>query len=106
MLPLLLLILFGIIEFGRYYNARIALTGAVREGARVLALGTGDPAQTTVDAAPTLDGSLISVIPSASPCTSGQPATVAASYPFAYAIPFWRDGTITIESSGVMRCGG
>ena len=55
-LPLLVMLVFGIIEFGRGYNAKIELTGAVREGARELALGkTSTQAQTTVrDAAPTL----------------------------------------------------
>ena len=45
-LPVLVLFVFGIIEFGRAYNARIELTSAVREGARALALG-GDPAAAT-----------------------------------------------------------
>ena len=38
-LPVLLLIIFGIIEFGRIFNAHITLTHASREGARAGALG-------------------------------------------------------------------
>ena len=37
-LPLLLLLLFGIIDFGRVLNAQITLTEAAREGARAAAL--------------------------------------------------------------------
>ncbi len=38
-LPLLLLLVFGIIDFGRALNAQITLTQAAREGARLEALG-------------------------------------------------------------------
>ena len=38
-LPLLLLIVFGIIDFGRLLNAQITLTQAAREGARLAAVG-------------------------------------------------------------------
>lgn len=105
-LPLLVLLVFGIIEFGRAYNAKVSLTGAVREGARVHALADGDPVAVTRQAAPTLKTQDIAVTTSASPCTSGEPATVTASYPFTYSIPFFGEGTITIQESGVMRCGG
>ena len=37
-LPVLLLILMGIIEFGRAYNAQVSIQAAAREGARELAL--------------------------------------------------------------------
>ena len=40
LLPLLLLLVFGIIDFGRALNAQITLTQAAREGARLAALGT------------------------------------------------------------------
>jgi Flp pilus assembly protein TadG len=41
-LPLLLLILFGIIDFGLMLNRQILLTEAAREGARAAALGGSD----------------------------------------------------------------
>ena len=37
-LPVLLLILLGIVEFGWLFNAQISMTSAAREGARVLAV--------------------------------------------------------------------
>ncbi len=41
-LPLLLLIIFGIIEFGRIFSAQLTLTHASREGARAGALGNSN----------------------------------------------------------------
>ena len=43
-LPLLLLLVFGIIDFGRALNAQITLTQAAREGARLEALGDSSAA--------------------------------------------------------------
>ncbi len=37
-LPILVLILFGVIEFGGVYNAQLMVTGAAREAARTMAL--------------------------------------------------------------------
>lgn len=45
-LPILLLVLFAMVDFGRAYNMKIELSQAAREGARVIALGgTGSEAQ-------------------------------------------------------------
>lgn len=108
-LPVLVLFLFGIIEFGRAYNARIELTSAVREGARSLALG-GTAATATAatrTAAPGLTSSEIAVNPTvcATPPVAGANASVVATYPFTYTIPFLRTGTWTLTAKGVMRCG-
>ena len=109
-LPVLVLFVFGIIEFGRAYNARIELTSAVREGARSLALG-GTPAAATAatrTAAPGLTPAKILVTTTACPATPSptQNATVLATYSFTYAVPFFRSGTWTLTAKGVMRCGG
>ena len=104
--PILLVLAFGIIEFGRAYNAKVELTAAVREGARSLALGSGDPLTATYDAAPGLDPASMVVTTSGTPCTAGTEASVTASYPFAVHIPFWGTPTLNLEAEGVMRCGG
>jgi len=44
LLPVLLLIVYGLIEGARVYQARLAISYAAREGARVLAVGTHDTA--------------------------------------------------------------
>lgn len=106
-LPLLVLFVFGIVEFGRAYSARIELTAAVREGARAAALG-GDPVASTRNAATGLEAGSITVTPTACPedPSPDDNASVSASYPFDYDIPFFRSGTWTLKAKGVMRCGG
>jgi hypothetical protein len=106
-LPVLVLFVFGIIEFGRAYNARIELTSAVREGARAVALG-GDGVAATKAGAPGLSSSRITVAQTACPAnpTATTNASVVATYPFEYSIPFLHHGTWTLSARGVMRCGG
>jgi Flp pilus assembly protein TadG len=104
--PLLFLLLFGIIQFGRAYNAKVELTGAVREGARALALGTGDPIARTVEAAPGLDAGDMDVTTSDDPCVAGTSSWVQADYDFEIAVPFWGTQTVGISARGVMRCNG
>ncbi|MGI9648242.1 MAG: TadE family protein [Acidimicrobiia bacterium] len=104
--PLLLLLVFGIIEFGRAYNAQNTLTHAAREGAREYAI-TQDPVAgetAAKDAATSLTSSDITVTLSA--CTPGQPATVTLQYPFQLQIAFFPVSNFTMQSEGVMRCGG
>ena len=36
--PILVMLIFGIVEFGRGYNTKVTVTHAAREGARILAL--------------------------------------------------------------------
>ncbi len=105
-LSLLVMILFGIIGFGRAYNAQVTLTHASREGVRVLAI-TGDAAaavQATKDAAPTLNPALVSV--STGVCSPGFPTELTASYPFELDIPFFGTRNLNLDSTAVMRCSG
>jgi|SRR5919106_696217 Flp pilus assembly protein TadG len=106
-LPLILLLILGMVEFSRAYNAQITLTQASREGARVLAI-TKDSTQaitaTETVAGTTLDTTQLNVTTTA--CNSGDPTSVTASYPFTYEIAFFGTATITLEATGVMRCGG
>lgn len=111
-LPLLLLMLFGIIDFGRMLNAQITLTEAAREGARAVSLGL-DPAprvaaatrgvEVTVDTEPCPDADL------------GADAVVEVSHPFQPVTPLGPimalfggedDGSVTITATGVMPCVG
>jgi hypothetical protein len=97
-LPVLVMFVFGIVEFGRAYSARIELTAAVREGAR---------AEATKDGAPGLDRARIEVpVPDSCTVPLARNATVNASYQFHYTIPLVRTGTWTLKAKGVMRCGG
>ena len=108
-LPVLVLLLFGIIEFGRGYNAKIELTGAVREGARRMALGkpTAEVQDAVIDAAPglSLTAGDISLGPACPAGDANGNATVTAQYGVDYDIPLFGSGTFDIAVTGDMRCG-
>lgn len=108
-LPLLLLLVFGIIEFGRLYNAQVTLTHAAREGIRdyVIFQEPGqaeDVARNAVSS--NFDDSPMVVDITPDPCEAGLPTTMTITYPFNMRIPFIGDNVITITTRGVMRCGG
>ncbi len=107
-LPVLMLFVFGIVEFGRAYSARIQLTSAVREGARAVALGNDGVAATQAGASG-LNPALAPAQVSANNCkvTPSPPdAVVTVTYPIPYTIPFFGSNTWTLTAKGVMRCGG
>ena len=105
-LPILVLLVFGIIEFGRAYNAQVSLTHAAREGVREYAItqdaGAGTAAAT--NAATSLNPSLMTFATSG--CVIGQPASLTISYPFELLIPLFPASSLTLSGQGVMRCGG
>jgi Flp pilus assembly protein TadG len=117
--PILLLLLFGIIEFGRVYNAQIELSGAAREGVRVMAIQNSPTAAraATRQGAPSLNPALtdsqISILtngPDPSSCLGAPGATnptvtVTATYPLTFLTGMFGNG-ITITGKSVMQCGG
>ncbi|ACX52170.1 TadE family protein [Ammonifex degensii KC4] len=90
-LPLLLLILFALVEFGRVFFAYLVITNAAREGARLAAVGGSDVAivDRVKDAAAGLEqGKLqVEVSPSAPDRVSGTTAVVKVSYPVNLLLP-------------------
>jgi Flp pilus assembly protein TadG len=95
--PLLILLLFGIVQFGRGYSAKVQLTGAARDGARSVALR--QPIAPAAGITFTVNSS----------CPAGDTtsnASVTATSTFQYDIPFFRSETKTLTATGVMRCGG
>ena len=105
-LPLLAMLVFGLVEFGRGYNAQVTLTHAAREGVRTLAITQDSGAAATVakNAATSLDPASISV--TSTPCIIGDPVELTLTYPFTYDIPIVGTSTINLTGTGVMRCGG
>ncbi|MEW6771806.1 MAG: TadE/TadG family type IV pilus assembly protein [Bacillota bacterium] len=83
-LPILILILFGIMEFGRIFSAYLVITNAAREGARLAAVGASDTAieQRVEDAAAGLDETklTVTITPPAAGRVSGAEATVRVDY--------------------------
>lgn len=121
LLPVLLLIVCGVIDFGRALNAQITVSAAAREGARLAALRFPESlVQDRIRIAAT--GLPVSVsLPYACPAIgSGRPwdrprAEVVVSHDFDFLTPLGTlahltggggTGTLTLTGKGVMRCGG
>jgi len=116
-LPLLLLLLFGLIDFGRALNAQLTLTQAAREGVRLAALGyPAAEVQARADAAaPELSGVSVTVAASCPPDAGpAADAVVNVSYSFSFITPvgaiaglFGGGGLgapIVLTAQGVMPC--
>lgn len=110
-LPVLVLLCFGIIDFSRMLNAHLQLSQASREGVRLAALGSGGytPAQVTQrakDAAPNpgFTNNAISVDPP-SMCSSASTLTATAKVTVHYSYTGILFSHNLSEQAG-MRCGG
>lgn len=117
-LPILMTLLLGIIEFSYLFNQQISLTQAAREGAREYALHQGttgfDLDATVQNAAPGLETVTASSVPSTG-CPSGTSVIITVSHSYS-SLTGWFDflnittagGTkaIVLEGQGAMRCGG
>ncbi len=111
--PLLIVLVLGIAEFGHAFQVSGTLSAAAREGVRVMAL-QNDPvaARAAVrGAAPTLrpavtDGQ-IAITPAACPTTGTTNTTVrlTVTYPMPFLTAFFGSG-VTLSGTGVMRCNG
>ena len=115
-LPVLALILFGVLEFGRVWSQYQVFQGAAREGARCAAVASTsecDP-ETEVEAAAqpfTPEGPISISLQggSARPdgCLdedAGQDVLVSWEQPMQLNIPFWDNATVTPTIKAVFRC--
>lgn len=91
LLPVVLLLVFGLIDFGRALNAQITLTQAAREGARLASFGQASAAvvtrtQTAANglSLPAADIAVTTCAPGAGAAANAQ---VTISYPFSFATP-------------------
>jgi Flp pilus assembly protein TadG len=115
-LPVLALILFGVLEFGRVWSEYQLFQGAAREGARCAAVkATSDcDIQTEIDRAaepfkPAEDATVELVGGGSAPtgCTvndQGNDVQVSWVQPLEINIPFWKDMTVTPTIKAVFRC--
>ena len=115
-LPVLALLLFGVLEFGRVWSQYQVFQGAAREGARCAAVQAtqfsdceiqlaineaAGPYVPSTDATVTIDGN-----PSTG-CTNadqGKDVQVEWEQPLDINIPFWNDVTVTPTIKAVFRC--
>lgn len=108
-LPVLILLILGMIEFSFVFNAQISLTNAAREGARVMAI-QNDPATAkaaAIAAAPSVNPAVtagqIAVTPA--DCAAGDTVTVTISYTADLFTGFFGED-LALSGKGVMLCGG
>ena len=111
--PLLIVLVLGIAEFGHGFQVSGTLSAAAREGVRVMAL-QNDPAAARAavrGAAPSLVPAVtdaqITITPASCP-TSGPTTTtvrLTVTYPMPFLTGFFGSG-VTLSGTGVMRCNG
>jgi Flp pilus assembly protein TadG len=110
-LPVLLILVLGIVEYGRAYNTQTIVSGAAREGVRVMALQNSQSAArsaTKTAASPTLalTDTQITISPATGACTTGTfNATVKVVYDMPFITNFFGT-TVKLTGTGVMRCNG
>jgi Flp pilus assembly protein TadG len=111
-LPILIVLALGVVEFSWAFQTQTTLAAAAREGARVLALqGTEAEVELAVQAATTsLDPALTTGDIDVSPAScdgspAGTDATVTITYSMPYLTGFFGE-SITLDADGVMRCNG
>lgn len=106
--PVLVMLLLGIAEFGRAYNAQITLTNAAREGVRVMAINNSqtDARTAAKNAAALLNPALAggNVTFSAPSCTVGAQVSVTISYTLSTMTGI--AGPFPMTGKGTMLCGG
>ena len=117
-LPLLLMLLIGIIEFGRIYTIQISLSQAAREGARYAAVHYADDdldvEGAALGAAPSLDGLPVVVHNDPDSCASGTNARVTTTVTLTSLSGLFDAELlgmpvifpVELTGVGVMQCGG
>jgi Flp pilus assembly protein TadG len=113
--PLLMLIVFGIIDFGRALNAQITLTQAAREGVRLEALGEPGVIARTQAAATGLSPVNVTLIACPAGAGPSADAVVTVTYQFSFITPIGAvagliggsgglGSPVTLSARGVMPC--
>ena len=111
--PLLVLLVVGIAEFGRAFQVQSTLSAAAREGVRTMALQNDQAAARTMAESvagslnPALTDADITISPAS--CPLSYPSTTDVTVTISYRLPFFSSffGTgVDLTGRGVMRCNG
>ena len=110
LLPVLMAILLGTIEFGFAFYTQASVAGAAREGVRNYAINKVVSSAKSVATAATPDPSKVAaVVVTPAPCISGAQATLTVTYQYK-SLTGWFDGllgsNVVITGKGSMLCGG
>jgi Flp pilus assembly protein TadG len=109
-LPVLMLMIFGIYQFGQTYSDYIQVTNAARTGGRKALVSRSDTngVADTITAAQNAtwwlnkSNMVVSVSP-AQPWTTGEEVTVTVTYPYAISLLGFVAGSGTLKSSTTVR---
>ncbi|TFV51942.1 TadE/TadG family type IV pilus assembly protein [Blastococcus sp. TF02A_35] len=109
--PLLLLLVLGIAEFGRAFQVQGTISAAAREGVRTMALQDDRAAARAAvrNAAGTLDPAITDLQIAIPQTCAGRPVGSSVELTITYEMPFLTDffGTgLELTGRGVMRCNG
>ncbi len=110
-LPVLLMILCGIIEFGLVFSRAQAVEAAAREGGRLASLSS----TTNADVVDRVDATLVGTVLDSAPTVAmspvigclgreGQSVTVTVTAPHQISIPFVFDHDLNLTGQAVFRC--
>ena len=111
--PLLVLLLFGIVEFSLMYNRQQALHAAAREGGRVASLETSthdaivDAVNSALIGTTFSSTAVISITPDTTrPClhNAGETVTVTVTADSDVDIPVWQSMTVGLVGQARFRC--
>ena len=105
-LPILVVLLFGIVQFGILFNNYVTLTDAARAGARAAAVSrqAADPVGTATAAVQSSASDLNQAnlgVSVSSTWAATAPVTVTATYPYSISLLGWvvSSGTLTTKST-------
>lgn len=113
--PVVMLLVVGVFEFGRAWSAHQAVTDAAREGARIAVIAdpaiTEDSVRKVVRGAlsgASLNGDLATIQLTGVNGATGEPARVEVSYPYQFSMlralqGINGGGAVTLETAFVMR---
>jgi hypothetical protein len=110
MLPLLLILLFGIVEFGIAFNRAQAVEAAAREGARLASLSSTTAADIDARVNDALAGiplqnpAVVTVAPGGCAGREGEAVTVTVTTDHTITIPLFGTPTVGLRGEAVFRC--
>ena len=108
--PVLLMLLFGIIQFGLAYHRAQAVEAAAHDAGRLASLSTSSTndvvSRATGVLAGTIGGTTPTVVVSPGACAGrqGQSVTVTVSVPHRISVPFALEEDVVLTGRAVFRC--
>ncbi len=99
--PVLIMLIFAIFQFGMAFGDHLVITHAAREGARLAAVGKFNEQEVRERAYPVDVTSIVVDYPSSE--THGEPVEVRVEYNYQLSIPFFGTRLIPLASKAQMR---